>query len=464
MKKRDSFWVNKIFLFWTIMLIFMGLSLYNIVQFNNSYMQEEHSEINIFKKQIEWAVKPLLKANDFENLNRYFDDFKGDEDISFQLFDSNKKIIAGTDKNKENKTLENKYGLLEQHYGKWKIYRKSLKAQNISEIYEFSVDNKKYYLELTLSQETVIYSIIKAQRNLLVFFIFFLIVMSFYLAHASYELRKYFNALEDSVIEIANGNLEVHIEIPKIGLLEELTLCINKMKQQLKKQIEKLIKLEQYKTNFIQNISHEIKTPITAINSAIELLEAKNSINEEDSECFNIILFQTKAINKLVNDILQLEELEVDKANENIQLETFNLNVALKKTISYFSTSNIKINFIEKSHLEIKGNEDSIVTAVSNLLTNAIKYSQSEKIDITLLKVDSFAQIEVRDYGIGIENCHLDKIFEKFYRVDKDRSRKTGGTGLGLSIVKRVIELHKGYIEVKSKLNEGTVFIIKLPN
>lgn len=463
MKKRDRFWVNKILLFALIVIIFMGLSLYNIVQFNDSYIKEEHNEINVFKKQIEWVIKPFLKTNDYNSLNKYVKDFETNDDvISFQIFNSDKKLLASTD-NKNDEILNNKYKLLESNYSKWKTYTSSLKAKNISEIYELNIDNKKFYLELTVSQKTVIYTIIKAQKNLLFFFVFFLLIMSLYLLHASYQLRKSFNQLEDSVIEIANGNLEAVIEIPKISFLEELTISIRKMRQQLKKQIEKLIKLEQYRTNFIQSISHEIKTPITAINSAIELLKTKNSISKEDSECFNIILFQTKSINKLVNDILQLEELEVNKTEENAHFEKFDLNDALKKTISYFKTSKTKIDFIENDKVHIIGNEDFIITAVSNLLTNALRYSQSEKIDVILSKINDFARIEVKDYGIGIEQAHLDKIFERFYRVNKDRSRKTGGTGLGLSIVKSVIELHKGTIEVTSRLNEGTNFIIKLP-
>ena len=103
-------------------------------------------------------------------------------------------------------------------------------------------------------------------------------------------------------------------------------------------------------------------------------------------------------------------------------------------------------------------------TAVSNLLINAIKYSQSDKIDIILKKTGNNLNISVKDYGIGIAGEHLNRIFERFYRIDKTRSRETGGTGLGLSIVKNIIELHNGTVSVKSTLNKGSEFIISIPD
>lgn len=101
--------------------------------------------------------------------------------------------------------------------------------------------------------------------------------------------------------------------------------------------------------------------------------------------------------------------------------------------------------------------------AISNLINNAIKYSQSDKIDVILSDNKTTLKIEVKDYGIGIEEKYFERLFEKFFRIDKARSRKTGGTGLGLAIVKNIIELHNGTIHIESELNKGTNFIIELP-
>ncbi len=108
------------------------------------------------------------------------------------------------------------------------------------------------------------------------------------------------------------------------------------------------------------------------------------------------------------------------------------------------------------------GNPELFSNVISNLLTNAIKYSGSNTIDITISSRDDIAELEIKDYGCGISKEHLPHLFERFYRVDKARSRQKGGTGLGLAIVKNIIELHNGTISVESEVNKGTDFTIKL--
>lgn len=120
------------------------------------------------------------------------------------------------------------------------------------------------------------------------------------------------------------------------------------------------------------------------------------------------------------------------------------------------------INMLKDSKILIV--EDELIhRAISNLINNAIKYSQSDKIDVILSDNKTTLKIEVKDYGIGIEKKYFERLFEKFFRIDKARSRKTGGTGLGLAIVKNIIELHNGTIHIESELNKGTNFIIELP-
>lgn len=120
------------------------------------------------------------------------------------------------------------------------------------------------------------------------------------------------------------------------------------------------------------------------------------------------------------------------------------------------------INMLKDSKILIV--EDELMhRAISNLINNAIKYSQSDKIDVILSDNKTTLKIEVKDYGIGIEEKYFERLFEKFFRIDKARSRKTGGTGLGLAIVKNIIELHNGTIHIESELNKGTNFIIELP-
>ena len=249
------------------------------------------------------------------------------------------------------------------------------------------------------------------------------------------------------------------VELLKI--LEELALCVKKMTTRLKNQISRLKMLEEYKDEFIQNASHEIKTPITAINMALELLENSNN-EKQNKEFIDIIHFQIHTINKLINDMLKLSEIDVEKTNEQKNFKLVNLNKLITKVINSFVSKDTKINFINSKNIDIQANEDLLISAVENLLTNAIRYSGSDKIDVILEKEENQAKIHIKDYGIGIKKDYQEKIFEKFYRIDKARSRKRGGSGLGLAIVKNIVELHNGSIEVESEENKGADFIIGL--
>ena len=462
MKKRDKYWLTRLFQSLIIVLIFLFISLFNIIQFNHSYMEEEQKELQVFTRQIEWAFFPYLKNKDFETIKKYTNDFK-DEDIAIRIFDTDKKLIASSKNDNSNSILSYNIPVLPGKENKWDTYRHSIKNKMIGDVKEINVDNNKYYLEITISEDDVIGTIVKGQMTLMIFFGICVLILLWGLLEVFYRTQKTFNGFEDSVIKIANGELDTPIDVPNLELLEELSMSVKKMTTRLKNQIQRLTQLEEYKSNFLQNITHEIKTPITAINSAIELIESNNSITNNDKECFDIIRFQIKSINKLVNDILTLSEIEVAKTEEKKHFEKFNLNSMIEKNISNFSHLPIKINFVQNADSEFFGNEELLSTALSNLLTNAIRYSGSDKIDVIFDKQNGQIKLSVKDYGAGIEQRHLEHIFERFYRVDKARSRQNGGSGLGLAIVKNIVELYNGKVIVESEPNKGTMFTIILP-
>ncbi|MDY6364958.1 MAG: ATP-binding protein [Cyanobacteriota bacterium] len=460
MKKRDLYWIKEIGIFVLITLILGVIAVFGILRFNASYMAEEQEELQVSKKQIEWVILPFLQSRNFSKIRQYCNDFKN-EDTEIRLFDENKKLLASS--NVQNKTplLERDSKILHHTYSRFKIYEYAIKNQKIGLREDYDINGHTYYLEITVSQADVLKSIINAQKNLAIFFIVYILFFIAGLIQVCYSLRNSFNKLEDSVIAVANGNLETEIDVPKIELLQELTIAIKKMVKRLKIQIARLTQLEQYKSEFLQNITHEIKTPITAINSAIELIEANNAIDNADKECFDIIQFQTKAIDKLVSDILSLSEIEVAKTDEHKDFKDFNLNDMIQNVIDEYNYSPVKINLISDEQIIAHGDKDLLQTAVSNLVSNALKYSKTDKIDIILNNHDNGIKVIVKDYGTGIEKQHLNHLFERFYRVDKARSRKLGGKGLGLAIVKNIVELHNGTIAVESEVGRGTTFICK---
>ena len=228
-------------------------------------------------------------------------------------------------------------------------------------------------------------------------------------------------------------------------------------------------KLENMQMDFVANVSHELKTPLTTIKSYTETLLCGQVEDKETMNQFlGIIDTEADRMNRLVKDLLQLSRLEYKQEKWN--KKESNLISLLKSVVTKVELSaksnNQHVNFIFDDSQKIMSviDRDGIEQVLLNVLSNAIKYTQAGgRIDIDALKIGKDAQIIIADNGIGIPENELSRVFERFFRVDKARSRAIGGTGLGLSISKQIIEEHGGTIEVESKEGKGTKVIINLP-
>jgi two-component system phosphate regulon sensor histidine kinase PhoR len=233
-------------------------------------------------------------------------------------------------------------------------------------------------------------------------------------------------------------------------------------------------RLEKIKADFVANVSHELRTPLTAIKGYIETLEAEAYENADERDHFlNIIKRHTDRLINMVSDLLVLSEIERKEASWEEEPKTVLEEINFKEIVSS-SFEAIKSKIEEKS-LRVcpnikedlppyRGDGFLLEQVFINLIDNAAKYtSEGGAIGVGISKPDSQFIIEVSDTGIGIPKEHLPRIFERFYRVDKTRSRKLGGTGLGLSIVKHIVIMHGGKIEVQSEVGKGSRFIITLP-
>ncbi|MCX6583416.1 MAG: ATP-binding protein [Candidatus Aminicenantes bacterium] len=224
--------------------------------------------------------------------------------------------------------------------------------------------------------------------------------------------------------------------------------------------------LEQMKKDFVVNLTHELKTPLTAIKGFIEALEEEENI--KNTQYVEIIKRHTDRMNLIVSDLLTLSELEDNKREvvfEPLDLEEITTNI-LKIYREKIKEKNLELELnIEKNLPGIDGEIFKMEQLLINLVDNAVKYTEEGKIAVIIGKSEDnrMINIQVKNTGLPIPEKSLPRIFERFYVVDKSRSRKLGGTGLGLSIVKHVALLHKGEISVESTKEKGTVFTIKLP-
>lgn len=228
-------------------------------------------------------------------------------------------------------------------------------------------------------------------------------------------------------------------------------------------------KLENMQMDFVANVSHELKTPLTTIKSYTETLLCGQVDDQETTMQFlDIIDTEADRMNRLVKDLLQLSRL--DYQQEKWYKKESNLISLLKAVVTKVELTaknkNQHLNYIfdENQRILTVIDKDGIEQVLLNVLSNAIKYTQEGgRIDIDALQSGKDAQLIIADNGIGIPEKELSRVFERFFRVDKARSRGMGGTGLGLAISKQIIEEHHGSIEIESKEGKGTKVIITLP-
>jgi len=228
--------------------------------------------------------------------------------------------------------------------------------------------------------------------------------------------------------------------------------------------ITEIKKLERVKKDFVVNVSHELRTPLTAIKGFVETLEEE--VTNVGKRYLDIIHRNTDRLINIVSDLLLLSEME---EKEELQVEKIDLKTMAQNVLHMFDhplmEKGLTLSFEAAEELpEVTGDPFKLEQVFVNLMDNAVKYTEKGGITITLRPENGWVLVQIRDTGIGIPKQDLPRIFERFYVVDKSRSRKIGGTGLGLSIVKHIVLLHNGTIDVQSSQGVGTTVTVTLPS
>jgi two-component system sensor histidine kinase SenX3 len=225
-------------------------------------------------------------------------------------------------------------------------------------------------------------------------------------------------------------------------------------------------RVHEVRRDFVANISHELKTPIGALSLLSEaVLSAKND-PESVTKFATRMQHEAKRLTELVQEIINLSRLQDSDPLQVAQELTINelVRTAVDQCATTSEARNIWVSITEGPDAVVLGDREQLIMAIHNLIENAINYSPEEtKVSVTTQSQEDIVEISVADQGIGISEDELERIFERFYRVDPARSRETGGTGLGLSIVKHVTSKHGGEVKVWSSPNVGSTFALRLP-
>lgn len=233
--------------------------------------------------------------------------------------------------------------------------------------------------------------------------------------------------------------------------------------------VTRLRELEGMRRNFVTNVSHELRTPLTSIQGFAETVLNPAVTNPEEIKKFvEIIQRHAVRLGRIIEDILTLSRIEKDGEQNQIDMQTVAVRPVLENAVelcaSKASLKNIQLELTCSPDLQAQIDKYLLEQAIVNLVDNAIRYSDSGgSVKVSAFEAGADVNIQVSDKGIGIPEKHLARVFERFYRVDKARSREVGGTGLGLSIVKHIALAHRGRVEVQSQVGVGSTFSIIVP-
>ncbi len=315
-------------------------------------------------------------------------------------------------------------------------------------------------IKVSISGYATIQTINYMKRISIAVMIALLLVFSGILVFVIYKLTSPAKDMKEAILSLSDGDKNARIKKQTIKEYKDIGDAVNVL-------LDRLESIDGSRDEFVSNVSHELKTPMTSMKVlADSLLATENAPIEMYKEFMQDIAEEIDRENEIIGDLLNLVRTDGERAVLNIETVDVNelMEVVLKRLKPIALKNNIEIIFESMRPVTASIDRVKFIIVLTNIIENAIKYNHPEGwVKITLNADHKFFYVDVSDSGIGIPEECKDQVFERFYRVDKARSRETGGTGLGLAITKNIVLLHKGTIKFYSKENEGTTFNIRIP-
>lgn len=315
-------------------------------------------------------------------------------------------------------------------------------------------------IKVSISGYATIQTINYMKRISIAVMIALLLVFSGILVFVIYKLTSPAKDMKEAILSLSDGDKNARIKKQTIKEYKDIGDAVNVL-------LDRLESIDGSRDEFVSNVSHELKTPMTSMKVlADSLLATENAPIEMYKDFMQDIAEEIDRENEIIGDLLNLVRTDGERAVLNIETVDVNelMEVVLKRLKPIALKNNIEIIFESMRPVTASIDRFKFIIVLTNIIENAIKYNHPEGwVKITLNADHKFFYVDVSDSGIGIPEECKDQVFERFYRVDKARSRETGGTGLGLAITKNIVLLHKGTIKFYSKEDEGTTFNIRIP-
>lgn len=432
---------------------------------------------NLIDQRVENADRSLKELSDKLVLNAYLVNSQENADITTEvsfmadaydgriiIIDSNLKCITDTYNIENGKTfisanVINAYRNVSGEYRDTEA-RRIERYYPVKSVSETEDDQPRGVIIFSFSIAEEYESADRLGKSLLLIVIPFAVLMLMVAGFHSRQVSKPIKTMTKSLNHISEGYFDDKIEVKSFTEFGEMSEAVNNM-------LSKLNSMENSRQEFVSNVSHELKTPLTSIKIlADSLIQQPDAPPEVYQEFLGDINSEIDRENSIITDLLELVKLDRKNGEMHIAMVSINelLEILMKRIKPIAQTHNVDMIFESYRKVDAEVDEVKLSLAISNLIENAVKYNKEGGwVKVTLDSDHKYFIITVSDSGIGIPEESLKHIFDRFYRVDKMRARKTGGTGLGLSISKSVVLMHNGQLRVESKEGEGTTFTMKVP-
>ncbi len=277
-------------------------------------------------------------------------------------------------------------------------------------------------------------------------------------------LTKPITQIKNAAQDIADGDVGREINIQRSDEFGTLATSLNQMASKLREDTKQIKQYAKKQRQFFADITHEIRNPLHTISGALEMLELKDLPSDKKEKYLYSAKKQTERISRLFKDLKTLQRYDSDE--HFVEMQRFDLSLIARHMVDWHGDRAEEKGIcleVDQHECRAIGDPAKIEQVIDNLISNALKYTSKGSVKLRYATEGDKVKVEVEDTGIGISDEHLDRLFDRFYRTDKARSRDKGGTGLGLAVVKGILNAHNAEIHVKSTVNQGTCFWFYLP-
>jgi len=457
---------GKLALTFTLLLLFgvNGVSSYSIIFIKDFLLKKGVKEIQRDARWMALTIKNLDSNQRFEPNLAYL---RGITNYNIALYDQGGKLLSRYPKDKNfnefidlpkritgklANAADSAYVINESDQNRIYVYASIPKSENSARYVQLS-EAKSDLLEPVTTIRWIIYTGIFISIGLI-------IIVSVLVARS---MSRPIVQLTDAATGIAEGDVDRKIKLNRRDEFGTLAESLNQMASKLRSDNEHLKRIYERQRQFYADITHEVRNPLHTIVGSLDMLELENLPEEKRGKYISNAKNQVKRINRLFKDLKTLQRYDSDQ--QFIQKDNFDISKITGRIEDWYhekaSEKGIAFN-VNKDPVTVYADASKIEQVLENLVSNAVKYSQADTIELKYEEEDGKLRVEVCDDGIGIPSEHLPRLFDRFYRTDKARSRDKGGTGLGLAVVKGIINAHDSDITVESEVGKGTKFVFYL--